>query len=266
LPASEPAALRGPLEAIMREAGAIARETRRGDFKHWTKNDRSPVSEADIAVNELLHKRLTALVPGAGWLSEETTQTPGPGTPEVWIVDPIDGTRAFIAGRADWTISVALGSHGRPVVASVYAPVTDEMFLVSQHGGGTLNGAPIRVTDGGDLNGWRLAGPRRYLDRFSSLIADTKPQPKFYSLALRMARVAHGELDVAFAGPGAHDWDLAASDLLVHEAGGMLSDFSGRPPTYNNNPDATQGALVAAGPLRHGAVIGLARDRGLDLT
>lgn len=266
MPGSKASAERTALEAIMREAGAIALQTARGGFRHWTKGDRSPVSEADIAVNDLLQQRLIALVPDAGWLSEETAQTPDAETPQVWIVDPIDGTRAFISGRADWTISVALADRGRPTVAAVYAPVTDEMFLVSLGGGATLNGALIKVTDGGDLNGTRLAGPRRYLDRFSSLVADTRPQPKFYSLALRLARVAHGELDVAFAGPGAHDWDLAASDLLVHEAGGMLSDFAGRQPIYNNRPDATQGALVAAGPLRHGAVIGLAHDRGVDLT
>ncbi len=118
----------------------------------------------------------------------------------------------------------------------------------------------------GYLSGAKLAGPRRYLDRFSVLASGALPQPKVYSLALRMARVAQGELDVGFAGPGAHDWDLAAADLLVHEAGGMLSDFGGRKPIYNNNPQAIQAALIAAGPVRHSTLIGLARDRGIDLT
>ena len=88
----------------MREAGELARATSRGPFKRWTKgDDNSPVTEADIAVNDLLRARLSDLVPGAGWLSEETEDAARPRARRVWVVDPIDGTRAFIAGRADWT-------------------------------------------------------------------------------------------------------------------------------------------------------------------
>ena len=83
---------------------------------------------------------------GAGWMSEESQdRLPDRAVPLAWIVDPIDGTRAYISGRADWTISVALAEHGRPLIAALYAPVTDEMFLVSRGGGATLNGAPIEV-------------------------------------------------------------------------------------------------------------------------
>ena len=85
-------------------------------------------------------------------------------------------------------------------------------------------------------------------------------QPKIHSLALRIARVAHGALDAAFASGGSHDWDLAAADLLVHEAGGALTDFAGRPLTYNK-PESAHGALIAAGHPRHAALIELVRDR-----
>lgn len=119
----------------MREAGALARATARDAFKHWTKgHDNSPVSEADIAVNDLLRTRLAELMPDAGWLSEETEDDlPGRAQATAWIVDPIDGTRAFISGRADWTISVALVEHGRPRLAALYAPVSEEMFLSLIH-------------------------------------------------------------------------------------------------------------------------------------
>ena len=135
--------LRSGLEAIMREAGELARMTSRGDFKRWTKgHDNSPVSDADIAVNNLLKERLAALAPAAGWLSEETEDSlPGRAMTTAWIVDPIDGTRAFISGRPDWTISVALVEHDRPVLAALYAPVTEEMFLGVRGQGTTLNGA-----------------------------------------------------------------------------------------------------------------------------
>lgn len=258
--ASDVSALRRALEAPMREAGELARATARGPFRQWTKGtDRSPVTEGDIAVNELLRERLPVLAPGAAWISEES-ETSDRTRPLAWIVDPIDGTRAYISGRADWTISVALTESGRPLVAALYAPVTDEMFLVSQGGGATLNGTPIRANLGDSLNGARLAGPKRYLDRLSALRSEILTQPKVHSLALRIARVAHGTFDAALASGGSHDWDLAAADLLVHEAGGVLTDFVGRPLKYNE-PQSAHGALIAAGYARHNALIGLVRDR-----
>ncbi len=244
----------------MRKAGALARKTAQSAFRHWTKGeDRSPVTEADIAVNDLLHQQLTALCPGAGWLSEETAEIPS-STTLMWIVDPIDGTRAFISGRADWSISVALVEDGRPLVAALYAPVSEEIFLAARGTGATLNGTPNKANEGDGLRGAKIAGPKRYLDRFSSLAEGTLAQPKVHSLALRLARVAQGALDAAFSSRGSHDWDLAAADLLVHEAGGALTDFTGRPLKYSGS-QAVHGALIAAGQPRHDALIVLVRDR-----
>ena len=246
----------------MREAGEIARATARTEFKRWTKgHDNSPVSEGDIAVNNFLRARLGALAPGAGWLSEETEDhLPDRAMPLAWIVDPIDGTRAYINGRADWTIAVALVENGRPQLASIYAPVTDEMFLAVRGHGATLNGARIHVSTGANLSGARLAGPRRYLERLKDLHPQVDAKPKIHSLALRLTRVAHGELDAAFASGGSHDWDLAAADLLVHEAGGVLTDFFGRGLTFNR-AHVEHGPLIAAGRERHAALIELVRDR-----
>ena len=259
MPASD---LLSGLESLMREAGALARTTASRRFKHWTKGeDRSPVSEADIAVNDLLREKLTRLVPGAGWLSEETEDDPAARSAStVWIVDPIDGTRAFIAGRPDWTVSVALVEDGRPVSAALYAPVTEEMFLAEYESGATLNGQRIAVTGGDGLTGARVAGPKKYLERLERLTPAILTQPKVHSLALRLTRVGSGALDVAFSSGGSHDWDLAAADLLVHEAGGVLTDFAGNPLRFNR-PHVVHGALVAAGPARHGALLDLVRDR-----
>jgi myo-inositol-1(or 4)-monophosphatase len=246
----------------MREAGELARVTSRGPFKRWTKgDDNSPVSEGDIAVNDLLRTRLTRLAPKAGWLSEENEDSlPGREMATAWIVDPIDGTRAYITGRADWTISVALVEDDRPVLAALYAPVTDEMFLGLRGQGATLNGAAIKANQGAKLERAKLAGPKRYLDKLSSLNPEILAQPKVHSLALRLARVAHGTLDAAFASPGSHDWDLAAADLLVNEAGGVMTDFTGQPLRYNQ-PHIVHGALIAAGPPRHATLIDLLRGR-----
>ena len=192
MPASERAALREALEAVMREAGDLARATARSAYKSWTKGeDRSPVSDADIAVNDLLRQRLTKLAPRAGWLSEESEEHPPESAPlSAWIVDPIDGTRAYIAGRADWTISVALVEDARPVLAALYAPVTDEMFLASRGEGARLNGAALTVSDGNALAGAKIAGPKRYLDRLGALNAGIVAQPKVGGMQLNQVHSA----------------------------------------------------------------------------
>lgn len=260
--AREAALLREPLEAILREAGEIARETSRREFKRWTKgHDNSPVSEGDLAVNDFLKLRLPALAPQAGWLSEETEDEPSARAMDtVWIVDPIDGTRAYITKRPDWSICVALVAHGRPQLAAIYAPVTEEMYLAVAGFGATRNGVPIGVSAGADLTGARLAGPKRYLERLAALSPGALPQPKVYSLALRLTRVAEGAVEVAMSSPGSHDWDLAAADLLIHEAGGVLTDITGRGLRYNQ-PDTTHGALLASSTERHGPLIELVRGR-----
>ena len=221
----------------------------RRPFKRWTKGAAaSPVSEGDIAVNDFLHERLSTLVRSAGWLSEEShDHLPDRALPVVWIVDPIDGTRAYISSRADWAISVALVEHGRPLIAAIYAPVTDEMFLASRGGGATLNDTPIRVTPGATLAGAKLAGPKSYLERLAGISPEIVAQPKVHSLALRIARVAQGALEAALASAGSHDWDLAAADLLVHEAGGALTDFAGQPLKYGE-PQIAHGALDSRRP------------------
>jgi myo-inositol-1(or 4)-monophosphatase len=262
LPGIETSKLREALEIVMREAGELARVTSHGEFKRWTKGpDHSPVSEGDIAVNNFLRARLGALAPQAGWLSEETEDDlTGRTVQTAWIVDPIDGTRAYIAGFPDWTISVALVEDGRPQLAALYAPVTDEMFLGVAGAGATRNGVAMTASSGAELSGAKLAGPKRYLDHLARLSRDTLPQPKVHSLALRLTRVAHGGLDIAFASPGSHDWDLAAADLLVHEAGGAMTDLTGRPLRYNQ-PITAHNALIAAGGARHDTLIELMRDR-----
>jgi myo-inositol-1(or 4)-monophosphatase len=254
------AAVRDRLAGAVREAGLLALKTFRGEIKSWTKGASSPVSEADLAVDALLRERLLDIHP-AGWLSEETEDDPARlQCPDVWVVDPIDGTRAYLAGLADWAVSVALVSAGRPVVAALYAPVTDEMFLAVAGGGATLNAAPIAASRSEALAGARFSGPKKRLDSLAAIEPRIEPMPRVPSLALRIARVATGALDGSFAGPNSHDWDLAAADLLVHEAGGLITTLTGQSLTYNrSNP--IHGALVAAGRARHAVLLGLIRDR-----
>ncbi len=251
-----------PLAGIAREAGALALKTFQSqNLKSWTKDESSPVSEADIAVDALLRERLAQLVPEAAWLSEETEDNAArQSAANVWIVDPIDGTRAYIAGLTDWTISIALVSGGRPVLAALYAPALDQMFLAAVGHRVHLNGKSIAATAGSAFDGARFAGPKRYLEWITGLSPTAVAVPKIHSLALRLARVAQGEIDAAFTAGHSHDWDLAAADLMVHEAGGVLTDFSGKTLIYNGaNP--VHGTLIAAGKTRHAALVELARQR-----
>jgi myo-inositol-1(or 4)-monophosphatase len=174
------------------------------------------------------------------------------------VVDPIDGTRAFIAGREDWSVSVALVMDGRPVIAALYAPVTEELFLATAGGGATCNGTPIRANSGSSLDGARIGGPKRLMERVVARGQGLVLTERIHSLALRLARVADGTLDGAIAGGNAHDWDLAAADLLVHEAGGAMTALDGRALIYNR-PEPVHSMLVAAGRERQAALVDLIR-------
>ena len=268
MPASEPAislaAERERLASAVQEAGALALTFFRKEFKRWTKGEGdSPVTEADIAANELLHARLSG--PGYGWLSEESENDPARlNAPRVWVVDPIDGTRGYIAGREDWSVSVALVEDGRPVLAALFAPATSEMFLATAGGGATRNGAPMQVSAGNSLVDARAAGPMRRLDALAKRVPSIQKMPRVHSLALRIARVATGELDATLVGPSSHDWDLAAADLLVHEAGGIVTALDGQPLIYNR-PDPVHSVLAATGRERHAMLIELMRADASEL-
>src|SRR5215470_6233971 len=231
--------LANALARVVCEAGALARAASGNSVKTWVKEHNSPVSEVDIAVNQLLKERLAALVPEAGWLSEESEDDPARlAASRVWIVDPIDGTRSFIAGRPDWAISVALVEARRPILAALYAPVSEELFLAAAGAGATRNGTPVKATAGSTIKGTKIAGPRAFLDRLAAVAPAFTVPPRIHSLALRLARVADGTLDAAFVSHSSHDWDLAAADLLVHEAGGALTTTEGITLAYNGDTTA----------------------------
>jgi myo-inositol-1(or 4)-monophosphatase len=258
-PALDPAGALRLLAATLREAGAIALTTFRTPVKSWLKDHSSPVCEADIAVDDFLRLRLAG--PDCGWLSEETADDGlRRQARRLWIVDPIDGTRSYLAGRPDWVISAALVDDGRPVLAGVFAPATDELFVAAAGAGATRNGVPIKASAGDRLDGAMVAGPKRLVEALAAACASPMVvAPRIGSLALRLIRVAQGELDVGFASGSSHDWDLAGADLLVHEAGGAMTNLVGRSLTYNQ-PDLVHGALVAAGAERHVALIALTRE------
>jgi len=257
------ASLQVGIEAAVREAGALAVRARERSPKSWSKQGGSPVSEADIAVDNFLRERLMQLAPECGWLSEETEDDRARlHAPRIWVVDPIDGTRAFLSGRDDWSISVALVERGRPIVAALFAPIEDAFYAATAGTPTTHNGIAVAADAGAGLYAIKAAGPKPMLERLAGHAPGLTMEPKVFSLALRLTRVAAGTLDLAFASHNSHDWDLAAADLLVHQAGGALTTFSGQTLIYNR-ADPLHGALVAAGRARHEAFLALVRDKTL---
>ncbi len=235
---------------VVREAGDMAL----ADFRPgattrariWSKAGGSPVTAADVTVDTFLKIRLSELLPDAGWLSEETADEPARlHRRHVWVVDPIDGTRAFMSGDPDWAVCVALLSESAPVLGIVHAPAHGASYEATAASGAELNGASIRATAPASLSGARVAGPKPMLDALARH-APIEPQPKVPSLALRIARIAEGRLDAGLVSPDSRDWDLAAADLILRQAGGQLCTLAGSAPRYNRD-FPVHGVLYAAG-------------------
>jgi myo-inositol-1(or 4)-monophosphatase len=251
------------LTDTVREAGALALSLFRTELKNWTKGASSPVSEADIRVNDLLESRLRSATPDYGWLSEESVDDEARLEKRlVWIVDPIDGTRGYLAGREDWCVSVALVENGSALLAAVFAPASDEFFFAMRGQGALLNAVPVLATSGTELDFSRVAGPKPLVERLSRQTGEIVLHPRIGSLALRLCRVAQGSLDAAFAGGQSRDWDLAAANLIVQEANGNMTALSGDAILYNRR-EVTHGVLVAAGRDRHASIVEHFRNRPL---
>lgn len=221
------------LGSAVREAGALARSLF-GQVKHWTKSDGSPVTEADLAVDKVLKERLHDARPDYGWLSEETPDTPDRLVcAKVWIADPIDGTRAFTHGADEWCVAAALLTDGRPTLAAIYRPMTDDFYEAAAGKGARLNGRPLHIVGTANLAGARVLGNVSALKQLQAQAPVEAVPSGNIPLALRLAFVAEGKLDAALSTTPKHDWDLAAGDLLVHEAGGIVTGLSGKAFIYN---------------------------------
>ncbi|WEX08425.1 3'(2'),5'-bisphosphate nucleotidase CysQ [Chelativorans sp. AA-79] len=227
-----------------RDAGRIAMRYFRQDPEVWWKEGKSPVSKADLEVDRFLRETLLAMRPGYGWLSEETADNKDRlNAPRTFVVDPIDGTRAFIDGRSFWCVSIAVVEGGRAIAGVLDCPARGEFFSAFSGGGALRNGAPIAVKRPG--HEFSLAGPKNMMRALPpEVYARVTPHPYVPSLAYRVALVASGGLDATFVKPASHDWDLAAADVILAEAGGSVVDDMLRRPHYAG-PDPRRGALAA---------------------
>ncbi|MDG2519976.1 3'(2'),5'-bisphosphate nucleotidase CysQ [Caulobacter segnis] len=238
------------------EAGKLALTMRAAGLKIWNKDGGSPVTDADLAVDKRLHEILTAARPDYGWLSEETIDDPERLTRRrLFCVDPIDGTAAFLKNKPWFTVCIAVVEDGLPVCGVVYAPALDEMFEAVAGQGATLNGAPIQPSAAVELNDCAMLGDARMFQH------PEWPQPwppmrveSRNSIAYRLCLVADGRFDAAVALTPKNEWDLAAADLIVREAGGLATDHFGRRFTYNA-PIPKAPSVICAAPALHPLIL-----------
>lgn len=255
---------RNRLESIIREAARMAIDSWPGHghaLEVWEKVPGSPVCAADIAIDNFLRRELSALLPAAGWLSEETADAPerlDGGL--IWLVDPIDGTRDFIHGRTGWAVSVALVSAGRPLFGYLAAPARNEFWHGESGKGSWRNGERLAASTRSKLPGARVPAKQLPKEDADLVMVD---QPN--SIALRMAMVAANEADLVATVRWGFEWDIGAAALIAREAGAAVTDAFGQPLNYNKRDPRAFGVLVTA-PGIHGAAVQRLADRAKVLS
>lgn len=250
------------LTEAAREAGRIALSYWRKDPKVWDKGgEHGPVSEADLAVNDMLKARLMSARPDYGWLSEETPDNADRlAADTVFIVDPIDGTRAFIAGEETWAHSLAVAHKGKVTAGVVYLPALDRIYTASETSAPMRDGEVIRSSGRDRLEGANILttkanmAPEKWPGGVPEIIRSFRA-----SLAYRMCLAAEGRFDGMLTLRDAWEWDIAAGALIAERAGAVVTDQSGAVLRFNTGLALAQGVL-ALPPQLHAEA--LARLRG----
>ncbi|MEO8724010.1 MAG: 3'(2'),5'-bisphosphate nucleotidase CysQ [Sphingobium sp.] len=252
-----------PLIAAVSEAADHALELWAGgatQVRRWEKTPGQPVCEADLAVNMMLRASLGEIAPDAGWLSEETADNDERlFADRLWVVDPIDGTRDYLAGKPGWAVSVALIEHGEPVIGILAAPARNELWIAQAGQGARRNDKILRASERSGLSGARVP-----VDHLPEADADLTIVFKPNSIALRMAMVAANEADLLATIRWGNEWDIAASALIAQEAGAIVTDALGGALRFNR-PNPTAFGVLCCAPAIHAAAVERLHDRAQAL-
>jgi len=247
----------GRVRATVQEAGRIAMRHFRQPHESWEKGPGQLVTEADLEVDRFLKQALCQPEDDAAWLSEEAEDDPARLTSRrVWIVDPIDGTRSFADGVAEFAVCVALLDAGELELGFVYNPATEEMFEAARGRGAMRNGAPIRASGVARLDEAHIVAGRFESRRreFKALIP-TAALSYLGSLAYKLALVAAGRYDGYLSWRRTNDWDIAAAALLLAESGAVITDGGGGAIRLNR-PEPTHSGILAATAALHPRLLG----------
>ena len=243
------------LEAAARQAGEIAKTYFKRDPDVTDKPDGAgPVTVADLAVNAMLENALQSARPDYGWLSEETEDNAARlSTRRQFVIDPIDGTRAFISGSADWAHAPAVVEEGVPVAAAVYLPMRDLMFTASRANGAALNGSTVMVSAPSRVEDAVVLGAKPNFDGRFWRGGQPPPVKRAFrsSLAFRLCLVAQGRFDAMITLRPSWEWDIAAGALIAAEAGAVVTDQTGQPLRFNNAHPTVPGVLLGGAMVHH---------------
>lgn len=237
------------IERALQAAKQAVADFTPGAIESVLKTGGDPLTEADLAVNEVLLKSL--LKPGEGWLSEENADDAARlKCSRVWIVDPIDGTREFIQGIPEWCISVGLVEGGRPVAGGIFNPATDELIIGGEGCGVTLNERPVAMRTSSDIRGALVLASRSEVKRgeWEAFFKESISIRNVGSVAYKLGLVAAGLADGTWTLVPKHEWDVAAGAALLRAGGGVVMNPDGSPAVFNQpNPKLTGFVAVAAG-------------------
>jgi myo-inositol-1(or 4)-monophosphatase len=241
---------------ITRAAGAVIMQYYRSSFSVKDKKPDNPVTDADFAADALLKRRLLERLPAAGWLSEETVDSPERLDKDlVWVVDPLDGTKEFVMGIPEFSVSVALVEKGTPILGVVFNPATDELYVAAAGLGVTLNGRPVSTSRRAALSGAcvdasRSEWKRGEFEPFTGLVEVNV----MGSIAYKLARVAAAQADATWSRGPKNEWDICAGTLLVQAAGGRCVNLDDQSFIFNQ-PNPKVNGIIADNGLLHGAVL-----------
>lgn len=233
-------------EKAARAAGSILISLYGKEYRVEEKGKGNPVTTADLEANTKIRETLLSRFPEDGWLSEEDKDSAARlNASRVWVVDPMDGTKEFIQGVPQFSVSIALVVDSRPVVGVVYNPLTEKLFRAVALRGATLNDMPIRISAREDMEGAMLLVSRSEPQRKFRPFAELCRLEPVGSIAYRLALVAQGEGDGTLTLRSVHDWDVCAGELIVREAGGIVSDGSGQDLMYNRQDTVHRGIVAS---------------------
>jgi myo-inositol-1(or 4)-monophosphatase len=243
-----------------KEAGSAIMGYYNSSYNVKDKSIDNPVTDADYAADSLLQEGLTVLLPEAGWLSEEGIDQPERLKKKlVWVVDPLDGTKEFIMGIPEFSVSVALVEDGQPILGVIYNPAKEELFYGIRGNGIFLNDRQVQVSGRSQLEGAQVSASRSEFRR-----GEFKPFEELFkirimgSTAYKLARVAAGLCDASWSRGPKNEWDICAGVLLVTEAGGRCVDLSDSPFTFNRSKTLISGFIADNGRLHDSIIATLA--------
>ncbi len=234
------------LETVILDAGEIALRHYCGEPNSWQKSDgQGCVSEADLEIDAFLCDKISQAFPEDSILSEERADHADRlEADRVWIIDPIDGTSAFLDKQDYFSISIALWEKGDLKSAAIYAPVLKDLYIAEHTQGAWRNQVPLKVSKKGRISEARILASRATYNR-KMVSGEPELNLEFCSsIALRLALVAEGKLDASFAMRPSWEWDLAAGALLVQEAGGIIVDQNGKYANFNKYPPQWDGMIA----------------------